>query len=273
MTTMDAEALNAALDKKFPGKDWSNKCEAFRYQATIITNGIEQMQSFPSAKAALANSKIVGHDTALALPGDVGFWDKTSYKHDMLSLGNDFFIGATGLGDTVVDFSGGIKIIHGSSYPAPFLGFARKVGNNPQALLLPRPKPALPPVISNGHTTVITHPLAGPNWNFAPPTQDIQKRIQVAMAKRGRYPGKQNGIWGNLSVSGIQQTAANVAPPAWRKQYIPGVPGYYLCCYVQDYAAKFGGFVGLKPGGGARRGILGPNAWLGFTRGLEAGLR
>lgn len=274
---VDYSALNERLDKEFKDRDWANACEAFRYQTTRISNDIPvgKMSSFKSAKVALSQSKIVGRDREDATVGQVGFWDKTSHGHDMLSLGNDIWIGATGLGDTIVNLGGGLKVLHGRSYPAPFIGFADKVGSNPKALLLPYPPKVVVPAkgTRTKNLTVITHALSGEGWAFAPPSAAIQKRIQIAMAKRGRYSGKQNGVWGNLSVAGIQATAANVAPRAWRKQYKPGIPGYNLCVFVQEYAEKFGGFKGLKPGGGAIKGILGPNAWLGFARGLEAGLR
>lgn len=275
MTALDYAALNAKIDRELPGHSFVNLCEQFRFVATRMSNGLasNQMQPSSSAKIARGKATIIDKNRAAATAGQVGFWDKTKFEHDMLSLGNDFWIGATGLGDTVVDLGGGLKILTGASYPAPFLGRADKVGSNPKALLLPYSPPPRPAPATGGNPTVITHALSGRNWNFAPPSPEIQKRIQVALAKRGRYSGKLNGIWGNLSVSAIQATAANVAPPAWRRQYIPGVPGYNLCVYLQAYAAKFGGFVGLKPGGGATKGIMGPNAWLAVARGLEAGLR
>lgn len=275
MSAMDYAALNAAIDRELPGHSFVNLCEQFRFVATRITNGLDKskMQGSSSASVARGRSTIIDKNRAAATAGQVGFWDKTKSGHDMLSLGNDFWIGATGLGDTVVDLGGGLKIITGASYPAPFLGRADRVGTNPKALLLPYSPPPRPAPSPGGNKTVITHALSGKGWNFAPPSADIQKRIQVALAKRGRYQGKLNGVFGNLSVQGIQSTAANVAPSAWRKQYTPGVPGYNLCVYIQAYAEKFGGFVGLKPGGGATKGILGPNAWLAFARGLEAGLR
>lgn len=248
MTLVDYAGLNAALDAAFPNRDWHNLCEAFRYQATRLTNDLPMMPSFPSAKAARAQSKIIDNNRAAATAGQVGWWDKTIYGHDMLSLGNDIWVGATGLGDTIVDLGGGLKVLHGASYPATFIGRADKVGNNPKALLLPWDVPI---------------PESNTGWAFNPPADDIQRRIQVAMAKRGRYKGKQNGNWGPLSIMGIQLTIKNVGYTG----LIDGVPGPQTCKFVQVYAEAFGGYRGPIDK------KLGPNGWLGFCRGLEAGLR
>ena len=252
MPPMDTAAVNVALDKAFPGRSFVDKCEAVRYQITRLTNGLEKMESFDSAKIALGRSTVIDKNRAAATAGQVGFWDKTKYYHDMLALGNDLWVGGTGLGDTVLDLGNGIKVIHGSTYPATFLGRVDRVGSNPKALLLPF---ALPPVV---HA-----PGAGVNWAFNPPSAAIQKRIQVAMAKRGRYNGKLNGIWGPLSIKGIQLTARNVGYTG----PINGVPGFNTCHFIQVYAKTFGKYTGPV------NSILGPNTWLGFTRGLEAGLR
>ena len=254
MTLLDYAALNEQMDRDLPGRSFVNQCEAFRFYATRATNGLakEQMQSNASAKVARGRSTIIDKNREAATPGQVGFWAKTSFEHDMLSLGNDIWIGATGLGDTIVDLGGGVKILHGSTYPAPFLGRADKVGSNPKALLLPYP---IAPVV---HA-----PGAAGAWAFNPPSAAIQKRIQVAMAKRGRYTGKLNGIWGPLSIKGIQLTARNVGYTG----PINGVPGFNTCHFIQVYAKTFGKYTGPV------NSILGPNTWLGFARGLEAGLR
>ena len=270
--SLDYKQLNAALDQAFPGRSFLGNCEAAVYQITRLTNGGEKLQSYPSAKAAMQASKIDNHDVDNVPAGHVGFWNKTSYGHDMVSIGNGFFVGATGLGTTLVDLGAGIKILDGSTYPAPFLGSTARVGSRPTALLLPYSPPVVVAPGSNAPTggTGIVTPLGGQGWNFAPPSKAIQKRIQVALRKRGRYKGLENGVFGTLSIAGIQKTVENVG---YQKGYKPGVPGPLLCHFIQVYAEKFGGFKGLKPGGGAIPGVLGPNAWLGFTRGLEAGLR
>lgn len=272
MGALDYLQVNAALDKEFPGRDWRGWCEANVYQITRLTNGGAKLETYSSARASFNASKISNHDRENVPVGHVGWWDKTSYGHDMLSLGNDYWLGATALGTTLVDLGGGLKILDGSTYPAPFLGSAARAGSRPQALLLPWSPPVVVGPGTNAPTggTVITAPLAGKGWNFAPPSKAIQQRIQVALRKRGRYSGPENGIFGAKSVAGIQKTVENVG---YKREYTPGVPGPLLCHFIQVYAAKFGGFKGLKPGGGAIPGILGPNAWLGFVRGLEAGLK
>lgn len=262
---LDYAALNAALDRSYPNRNWDNLCEAFRFQSTRLSNGLSSMRSFDSAKIALANSKIIDKNRAAATPGQVGWWDKTVYGHDMLSLGGDVWVGATHLGNTLANLGGGLKVLNGSTYPATFLGRADSVGNNPKALLLPWASAPSAPA-GSGNATDLRVPLSGVTdgkpWNFAPPTQDIQLRGQVAMSKRGRYPGKQNGGWGGLSVKGIQITIKNVGYTG----AIDGAPGYNTCKFVQVYATKFGGYRGPLDSN------LGPNGWLGFVRGLEAGL-
>lgn len=265
MPRVDYAGLNALVDGAYPARDWHDLCEAFRFQTTRLTNDLRNMQSFDSAKIALANSKIIDKNREAATPGQVGWWDITKYGHDMVSLGNDIWVGATGLGDTIHDLGGGLKVLHGSTYPATFLGRADTVGNNPKALLLPyNVAPSAP--AAGGNATELAVPLSGVTggvpWSFAPPTQDIQKRIQVALSKRGRYPGKQNGLWGPLSVKGIQVTIKNVGYNGGAD----GAPGLNTCKFVQEYAKKFGKYVGPVDK------VLGPNSWLGFCRGLEAGL-
>jgi hypothetical protein len=99
-------------------------------------------------------------------------------------------------------------------------------------------------------------------WAWNAPGADIQLRVQIALAKRGRYGGPQNGVWGPRSIIGIQTTVANVGYTGPRN----GEPGEHTCHFVQVYAARFGGY------GGPVNAVLGPNSWLGFCRGLEAGL-
>lgn len=272
MTAINIFQLNTLLDKDFPNHSWVGKCEAVVYQATRLSNGGGKLQSYPSAKAAFQASKIDNHDREAVPVGHVGFWDQSPYGHDMISLGNDYWLGATGLGTTLLDLGGGIKVLDGSTYPARFLGSTPRVGSRPLTLILPWQPPVIVAPGANAPTgpTVLKVPLAGKGWNFAPPSKAIQKRIQIALRKRGRYSGLENGIFGALSVAGIQKTVENVG---YKKGYTPGVPGPLLCHFIQVYAARFGGFKGLTRGGGAIPGVLGPNAWLGFVRGLEAGLK
>lgn len=248
--------INTLLDQEFKNRNFAGKCEAARYQITRLTNGLENMTSFPSAKAARLNSKIVSRDRTKAQPGDVGFWDKTENEHDLIALGNDLWIGATVLGDTVLDLGNGIKVIHGSTYPATFLGYTERVGNNPPARV------AEYKIAKPGTTPAGVKP---PKKKYAlnPPKASVQKRIQVALRRRGRYSGPRNGVFGKNTWRGIQRTVANVGYSGPQN----GVPGEQTALHIQEYAAKFGRYKGPV------NGILGPNSWEGFARGLEAGLK
>src|SRR6187402_1988921 len=115
---LDIDEVNVALDLAFPNKNWAGKCEAVRYQITRLSNGLSSMQSFDNANLARKNSRIISLDRTAATAGQVGFWNKTAYGHDMIALGNDLWVGGTELGTRVADLGGGIRIIRGESYPA-----------------------------------------------------------------------------------------------------------------------------------------------------------
>jgi len=254
--SLDKNEINSKLDKEFPNRNWAGKCEAARYQITRLSNGLEvaEMRSFISANSALEHSDIELKNRKQAPAGWVGFWDYGLWGHDMISLGNDFWVGATALGDKVADLGGGIKVIHGSTYPAKYLGATSRVGTNPKAKI-----EALPFNIPAG----VNKPKPTRKFATNKPSAAVQRRIQIALRKRGRYEGPRNGIFGTNSWKGIQRTVANVGYDG----PINGIPGERTCHFIQEYARKFGRYTGPI------NSILGPNSWEGFARGLEAGLK
>lgn len=74
--------------------------------------------------------------------------------------------------------------------------------------------------------TAITNPIKGDNWNFSPPSEDIQLRIQEVLAAKGIYLGRRNGTWGNLSVYAIGEVVG----------YPTQAPDRELCARVYEYA-------------------------------------
>lgn len=136
--------------------------------------------------------------------------------------------------------------------------------------------PALGAVISIVNDVVATPPAAptapkpvpqtvGAAWATNPPEESVQKRIQVALAKRGRYSGPENGIFGENTWRGIQYTVS-VKNGNTYIGLINGIPGKLTCVAIQEYAKKYGGYTGPI------NAILGPNGWEGFAKGLEKGL-
>lgn len=98
-----------------------------------------------------------------------------------------------------------------------------------------------------------------PVWEFNPPSKRLQKRIQWALFKRGRYAGPIDGVWGSNTIKGIQLTVKNVGYTG----PIDGVEGVSTSKFVQVYANRFGGYDGPIDS------ILGSNSWTGFAIGLE----
>jgi hypothetical protein len=105
----------------------------------------------------------------------------------------------------------------------------------------------------------------GAVWETNPPSEAVQKRIQVALAKRGRYSGPENGVFGENTWRGIQFTVS-VKNGNTYIGLVNGIPGKLTCIAIQTYAKKYGGYTGPI------NAILGPNTWEGFARGLEKGL-
>lgn len=97
------------------------------------------------------------------------------------------------------------------------------------------------------------------SWAFNKPSAAVQKRVQAALKKRGRYSGPVDGVWGVNSIKGVQTTIRNVG----YKGPIDGIPGERTCHFVQVYAQRFGDYKGPVDS------ILGPNTWAGFALGLE----
>lgn len=100
--------------------------------------------------------------------------------------------------------------------------------------------------------TVITAPLSGYDWDFAPPVAEVQLLIQQNLAYRDLYGGRKNGIWGNLSVFAIQEYFG-------RKSTAPDAE---LCELIQEYAEKLGVHI-------ATPYVLTPEVWEAFANGLD----
>lgn len=96
-------------------------------------------------------------------------------------------------------------------------------------------------------------------WRLVLPSRAVGKRIQRALAKRGRYAGKIDGIFGPLTFKGIQITIRGVGYTS----PIDGDVQIVGARLIQTYAAKFGRYRGLIDSD------LGPNSWAGFALGLE----
>lgn len=96
-------------------------------------------------------------------------------------------------------------------------------------------------------------------WAFNRPSAAMQKRIQAALKKRGRYSGPVDGVWGANTIKGIQTSIKGVGYTG----AVDGVPGERTCRFVQVYAQRFGDYKGPVDS------ILGPNGWAGFALGLE----
>ena len=103
--------------------------------------------------------------------------------------------------------------------------------------------------------TLLRYPVKGKDWDFAPPSSDVQLHIQEHLAAMDLYPGKKNGDWGNLTVYAIQAAVGRLG----------GVLDRELCVLIQDYAAELGGY----DGGHDTAGILTSEVWDAFARGLE----
>ncbi|TFD80718.1 N-acetylmuramoyl-L-alanine amidase [Cryobacterium sp. Sr8] len=97
-------------------------------------------------------------------------------------------------------------------------------------------------------------------WRLVLPSRTVAKRIQRALAKRGRYAGAIDGVFGVLSYKGIQKT---LAVGAGYTGPIDGAIGIVGARLIQTYAAKFGRYKGTIDGD------LGAFSWAGFAAGLE----
>lgn len=99
--------------------------------------------------------------------------------------------------------------------------------------------------------TLIRFPLEGEDWAFTLPNSETQNRIQEDLTYIGLYNGKQNGLWGNLSVYAIQEVVGEKGNP--------GEPSYVLCLAVSAYS-------GVETDTPT---ILSQEIWEGFAEELE----
>lgn len=224
--------------------NWDQRCQQAQYYAEWAARGTEAgIFGYPTARAAYLASSIVSMDPASAPPGSFSYWDVGSAGHVVTNIGNGYCLHTSNLGATIVDFGHNLRIIRLADYPHTYLGWSYGNGANAQIAMS-----AWSP--SGG----------GAGWAFNPPVASVQQRIQAALARRGRYAGPIDGVWGVESIKGIQRTCANVGYTG----PIDGVPGANTCHYVQVYAARFGGYTGPIDS------VLGPHSWEGFAEGLEA---
>lgn len=259
--------IQLGIQERGPLFDWAEQCERAQWYALWASTGVQSPIGYDTARLAYQASQIASMDMSKAPAGSVSFYDKSAAGHVVTNIGNGLCINTSPLmdGKSLVDFGKNIRITRLADYfPKSYLGWSLRDGVRPRIVVEPFALPTNPPKPNPGsHATVITSPLSGAGWNFAPPAATVQKRIQDALRKRGRYTGTIDGVWGNLSVKGIQTTIHNVGYSG----PIDGAPGKNTCHFVQVYAQKFGGYKGPIDN------ILGPNGWEGFARGLEAGLK
>lgn len=248
--TIDAitlgERLNQlAVDFHGDGWKWPEQCQAAQSWAEEAV-GVTP-HDYPTAKAARAASGTLTTNMASAPAGSFSYYDASSAGHVVTNIGNGYCINTSPLADGkhYHEFERGLYISKLADYKAgAYLGWSRRNGVNPQI-----PVQAWSP---GGDDT-------GGDWAWNAPDSATQKRIQKALAARGRYSGPQDGQWGVNSVKGIQITCANVGYTG----PVDGKPGPNTCHYVQVYAKKFGSYAGPVDS------VLGPNSWSGFALGLE----
>lgn len=107
---------------------------------------------------------------------------------------------------------------------------------------------------------------AGRGWDWWEPRGELAKRVQRALAGRGRY-NLPNGAWrpidgefGFYTRCGVQETLRRSGVFAGR---IDGLPGKGAAFGVQDYACRFGSYRGKRDG--KPRDL----SWAAFALGLE----
>lgn len=99
----------------------------------------------------------------------------------------------------------------------------------------------------------------GKDWSYWEPTGELAKRVQRALAARGRYSGPIDGVFGVNTRKGVQITIAKngYSGP------IDGIIEREGCYYIQTYAKRYGDYSG--PVDRAPREA----SWTGFALGLE----
>jgi len=249
--TMDAITLgnqinNLGLAANGSNYNWAERCQAAQYWAEKAA-GVGSPQAYGTALLAYHASSIVSMDPNAAPPGSFSYFNASSAGHVVTNIGNGYCINTSPMADGThyYDFGHGLYISRIADYTVgPYLGWSYTNGSNPQIAVQ-----AWAPSGGGGGNT----------WAWNTPDAATQKRIQQALANRGRYSGPIDGAWGVNSIKGIQTTCKNVGYAG----AIDGVPGPNTCHYVQVYARKFGSYTGPVDN------VLGPNSWNGFALGLE----
>lgn len=98
-----------------------------------------------------------------------------------------------------------------------------------------------------------------PTWSYWEPSGDLAKRVQRALAKKGRYSGAIDGIFGPATRKGVQLTIRGVGYDGPIDGLIAGTG----CGLIQEYAKKYGSYTGPIDK------QLGAASWTGFALGLE----
>ncbi len=105
-------------------------------------------------------------------------------------------------------------------------------------------------------------PSGAAGWALNLPDASVQARVQAALKTRGLYGGPIDGALGPNGFKGIQLTLRDVGYTG----PVDGVIEGEGCRLIQTYAARFGGYTGPVDR------VLGPNSWIGFSKGLEQGM-
>lgn len=124
----------------------------------------------------------------------------------------------------------------------------------------------VPTIRPSGRQMLRTLGRSHRDWAWWEPTGELGKRVQRALAARGRYnveDGRARPIDGNFGFfarCGVQETLRVSKVFVGR---IDGKPGRGAAFGVQDYARKFGGYRGPRDGHPRER------SWAAFAVGLE----
>lgn len=250
--TIDAITLGERLNQlavAYHGTSWqwAEQCQAAQSWAESAVGGLQRdYKTANLAKADTAGSFTKNYDSAP--PGSFSWFNASSAGHVVTNIGNGYCINTSPQADGkhYHEFPRGLYISKVSEYKGgEYLGWTTHDGINPQI-----PVQAWSPGGDDDGSS---------DWAWNAPDTATQKRIQVALANRGRYSGPKDGQWGINSIKGIQTTCKNVGYSG----PIDGKPGPNTCHYVQVYAKKFGSYTGPVDS------VLGPNSWSGFALGLE----
>jgi hypothetical protein len=122
----------------------------------------------------------------------------------------------------------------------------------------PRVYPDFKTVNDNMYVTEIVPEV---RWTFPYPDEDTQRLIQEVLASKKLYPGKQNGVWGALTVSVLQKLVAPLDETNWVSRRVAGVPDQELVDLIKDYTDAH---AGVAPDGAK------VDLWLDFLDALES---